>query len=296
MYRATRLLFLLLFAGLPRPGPADIVLSQAGGGELMLAAPAQRIVTLAPHLAEGVFAAGAGGRLLATVEYSEYPPAAALLPRIGDAFRLDIERIVSLQPDLVLAWDSGNPRPAVAQLAELGLPVWSVEIRVPGEIPDFIEDLGRATGLEAQAAPVARNLRRRLADLAALYRNAQPVRYFYQVDAKPLFTINGEHLISRGLALCGGRNVFASEPGLAFQASPESVIVADPDALLAPASPDNTDPLGGWRDWPALRAVRNDSLFLLPADEISRATPRFLDSLELACKLLHNLRQRDGNG
>jgi iron complex transport system substrate-binding protein len=184
----------------------------------------------------------------------------------------------------------------VAQLTELGLPVWSVEIRTPGQIADFIEDLGRATGLEQQAAPVARSLRRRLDDLAAEYHGVAPVRYFYQVDAKPLFTINGEHLISRGLALCGGRNIFAEEPGLAFQTSPESVIVADPDALLAPGPAGDADPLASWRDWPGMQAVRKDALFLLPADEISRATPRFLDSLGLACKLLHSLRQRDANG
>jgi iron complex transport system substrate-binding protein len=277
-------------------GAADIRLTQADGSPLWLTAPAQRIVTLAPHLAEGVFAAGAGPRLLATVEYTEYPRAAASLPRIGDAFRLDVERIVALRPDLVMAWDSGNPRQAVAQLRDLGLAVWSVEIRAPAAIPDFIDAVGRATGLADQAAPVARDLRHRLGELAERYDGAGPVRYFYQVDVKPLFTINGEHLISRSLALCGGVNVFDAEPGLAFQASRESVIIADPEALIAPWLEGTADPLEAWRGWPGMRAVRNDALFLLPADEISRATPRFLDSLELACKLLHGLRGRDSNG
>jgi iron complex transport system substrate-binding protein len=294
--RIRRLSLLLLCVALPIAAAADIRLTQPDGSPLVLSAPAQRIVTLAPHLAEGVFAAGAGPRLLATVEYSEYPPAAASLPRIGDAFRLDIERIVALRPDLVLAWDSGNPRQAVAQLRELGLPVWSVEIRAPAEIPDFIDAVGRAAGVAEHAAPVARDLRHRLRELTGRYRDAAPRRYFYQVDAKPLFTINGEHLISRGLALCGGVNIFAGEPGLAFQTSRESVIVADPDTLFAPGLPDAADPLAAWREWPGMRAVRNESLYLLPADEISRATPRFLDSLERACKLLHNLRARDADG
>jgi iron complex transport system substrate-binding protein len=262
----------------------------------VLNAPAQRIVTLAPHLAEGVFAAGAGHRLVATVEFSEYPPAAAGVPRIGDAFRLDVERIFALEPDLVLAWDSGNPQQAVAQLGELGLPVWSVEIRAPAEIPEFIEAVGRAAGAAEDAAPVAQELRRRLRDLAGRYRGAAPQRYFYQVDEKPLFTINGEHLISRGLALCGGANIFAEEPGLAFQTSRESVIVANPDALFAPVLPAADDPLAAWREWPGMRAVQNESLYLLPADEISRATPRFLDSLDRACKLLDDLRVKDANG
>jgi len=296
LLRLACLLALVLGGLAPPAGASDIRLSQADGGPLSLAAPAKRVVTLAPNLAEGVFAAGAGTRLVATVEYSEFPPAAADLPRIGDAFRLDIERIVSLRPDLVMAWASGNPRQAIAQLRDLGLTVWTVEIRTPAGVADFIEDVGRATALPERAEPVAQELRRRLADLSKRYDGAPPVRYFYQVDAKPLFTINGEHLISRGLALCGGVNIFAHEPALAFQTSRESVIVADPRALLAPFVDGGADPLAAWRAWPGMQAVREGALLLLPADEISRATPRFLDSLEMACKLLDGLRARDSNG
>lgn len=284
----------ILLATLPAAAAAqpEILLPQADGGTLALAAPAERIVTLSPHLAEGLYAAGAGDRLVATVEYSEYPPAAAALPRVGDAFRLDIERIVALQPDLVVAWDSGTPRPAVAQIRDLGLAVWSVEIRDPQEIAGFVENAGRAAGTEDQSAPVAVGLRTRLARLKERYAGAGAVDYFYQVDAQPLFTINDEHLISRGLALCGGRNVFAGEPGLAFQVSHESVVVADPAAMFAPTLPGAPDPLAAWQRWPGLAAVRNDALFLLPADAVSRATPRFLDSLELACKLVDPLREQ----
>jgi len=192
---------------------AEVRLAQPDGGVLSLPEPAQRIITLAPHLAEGVYAAGAGGQLVATVEYSEYPATAADLQRIGDAFRLDIERIVALRPDLVIAWGSGNPRPAVEQLRALGLAVWSVEIREPGSIPTFIEDVGRASGHRSEAESEATRLRLQLHELEQRYAAAEPVRYFYQVDAKPLFTINGQHLISRGLALCGGSNIFAGEPG-----------------------------------------------------------------------------------
>ena len=262
---------------------------------LRLAAPAERIVTLSPHLAEGLYAAGAGDRLVATVEYSEFPPAAAELPRVGDAFRLDIERIVALRPDLIVAWDTGNPRAAVEQLRALGLMVWSVEIRRPEEIATSIDDSGRAAGTAALASTMAADLRARLDRLTAQYADAERLDYFYQVDARPLFTVNGEHLISRGLARCGGRNIFAEEPGLAFQASHESVILADPAAIFAPTLPTGDDPLAGWRAWPSMAAVRRDALFLLPADSISRATPRFLDALELACTLLHQLRTRIGN-
>lgn len=270
---------------------AEIRLEQADGSTLSLAAPVTRLVTLSPHLTELVFAAGAGDQLIATVEYSEYPEAAAVIPRIGDAFRLDVERIVTLHADLVIAWDSGNPRPAIDQLRSLGVPVWSVEIREPGEIADILEAIGTATGRSESANSESNKIRERLINLTRQYAGVDVLDYFYQVGVKPLFTINGDHLISKGLSLCGGHNVFDTEPGLAFQVSYESVIVANPDALFAPYLEDMPDPLAAWRDWPAMRALRRGALFLLPADPISRATPRFLDSLEFACKLLHSLRE-----
>lgn len=269
----------------------DIRLVQADGSELRLERPADRLVTLSPNLAELVYAAGAGDALLATVEYSRYPEAAARLPRVGDAFRLDIEGIVSRRPDLVLAWESGTPRGAVDQLRELGIPVWSVEIREPRQIAAVLGDIGRATGAAGTADEQAGRFLQRLDALAARYADASPLEYFYQIDARPLYTINGEHLISQGLALCGGHNIFADEPGLAFQVAHESVIVADPDALIAPAPPDGEDPFAAWRAWPGLEAVRNDALFTLDADRISQATPRWLESIETACTLMHGLRR-----
>lgn len=286
-------LLLVLFTCSPSTVAEEISLSQADGSRLILAGPARRIVTLSPHLTELVYAAGAGDRLVATVEYSEYPAAALEIPRIGDAFRLDIERIVSLHPDLVIAWDSGNPRPAMAQLRSLGVSVWAVEIRIPGEIADTLEYIGTATGLGQTANLRAEGFRQRLDDLSRQYQGVESLDYFYQVGARPLFTLNGSHLVSKGLSLCGGHNVFDQEPGLAFQVGYESVIIANPDALFAPYLEGDADPLAAWREWPAMRAVQQNALFLLPADSISRATPRFLDSLEYACKLLHSLREQE---
>lgn len=268
----------------------DILLHQTDGSELRLDRAASRLVTLSPNLAELVYAAGAGETLLATVEYSRYPEAAARLPRVGDAFRLDIEGIVARRPDLVLAWDSGTPRGAVEQLRSLGIAVWSVEIREPRQIAGALSGIGHATGFDTVATREADRFLQRLDALAARYADSSPLDYFYQVDARPLYTINGEHLISQGLALCGGRNIFADEPGLAFQVAHESVIVADPDALFAPEPLHGGDPLGAWREWPGLAAVRNGALFTLDADRISQATPRWLESIETACGLLHGLR------
>jgi iron complex transport system substrate-binding protein len=272
------------------PAADEIVLQQADGGELALEQPAKRLVTLSPHLAELVFAAGAGDTLLATVEYSNYPEAAAALPRVGDAFRLDLETIVALKPDLVIAWESGNPEAAVTQMRSLGLNVWAVEIRGPRQIGAALSAVGLATGREARANEVSAMLETRLGRLASRFNGAEPVRYFYQVDPRPLFTINGEHLISQGLSLCGGENIYADEPALAFQVAHESVIVENPDALIAPALPGAPNPLERWTEWPGMQAVQNGAMIMLHADKISRATPRWLDAVETACERLDRYR------
>jgi len=272
-----------------------ISLTQADGSKLEFSTPADRLVTLSPHLAELVYAAGAGQHLIATVEYSEYPAAAAEVPRIGDAFRIDVERVLSLRPDLVIAWDSGNPRQATDQLKALGIPVWRVEIREPAEIADVIEAIGLVSEKQEAANTAAANFRRRLATLSGRYGTGRTLDFFYQVDVRPLFTINGQHLISKGLSLCGGHNIFYDQPGLAFNVAHEPVIVADPDALFAPFLDHEADPLAAWHEWPGMQAVRQDALFLLPADKISRATPRLLDALELACSLLDGVRERSNN-
>jgi iron complex transport system substrate-binding protein len=272
---------------------AEITLPQANGGELVLEGPATRIIALAPNLAELLYAAGAGDRLVATVEFSDFPPPALEVPRIGDAFRFDLERIVELAPDLVLGWASGNPGAALQRLESLGLEVWRIEIRQPQDIATLLESMARATGRQDAGLPAAAEVRARLATLTARHAGKSPISYFYQVSPQPLFTLNGEHLVSRSLALCGGRNVFADEPVLAPQVTLEAVLVADPAVLIAPVSGAGEDPLAKWRDWPRLAAVRSRAFVHLPADEISRAAPRLLDSLETACNLLDQFRENN---
>jgi iron complex transport system substrate-binding protein len=266
-------------------------LLQADGSRLELKESARRLVTLSPHLAELVFAAGAGEYLVATVEYSEYPEAAGNLARIGDAFRIDVERILALSPDLVIAWDSGNPRQAITQITSLGIPVWSVEIRDLSEIAEVIRAIGDVSGQTQSANKSAMDFQKRLDELSRQFAARQSLEYFYQIDDKPLYTLNGDHLISKGLSLCGGHNIFHDLPGLAFQVSHESVIVADPAAIFAPTLDDEPNPLDVWLDWPGMQAVNGNALFALPADKISQATPRLLDALEIACSLLNDLRE-----
>ena len=288
-----RFLFIVFFCFGLITGPvsaADITLPQANGETLTLAGPAQRIITLAPNLAELVFAAGAGEYLKAVVEYSNYPAQVTQIARVGDAFRIDIERIIELDPDLIIAWKSGNPQTALQKLEDLGITVWQIEITHPDEIADSVENIARATGKETVGLPLAMQLRSRLTQLRRQYADKTPVDYFYQIAARPLYTINDQHIISRSLEICGGHNVFSELPTLAPQISRESVILANPQSMIAPETTDDPTPLAVWRDWPQMQAVKNNTMLYLPADEISQAAPRLLDSIELACKLLDDVR------
>jgi iron complex transport system substrate-binding protein len=178
----------------------------------------------------------------------------------------------------------------LSQLAELGFAVWSIEIRQPDEIATAIEHIGKATGTSSSATIAADSIRFKIKALRSRYAQAEQVSYFYQVASQPLFTVNGEHLISHGLNLCGGYNVFAELPALAPQIGREAVLMADPDVLIAPNIEGHPDPLAHWQSWPRIRAVSQENYILLPADEISRATPRFVDAVELACTMMDDLR------
>ena len=284
-------LFFLFALTVPATGMGAITLPQANGDTLTLPRPAERIITLAPNLAELLFAAGAGDKLKAVVEYSNFPAQVADIPRVGNAFRIDLERIISLKPDLVIAWRSGNPQTALQKLQELGITVLQVEILRPEAIADAVETLARAAGTVDTGMEVAADLRRKLANLRRDNRNKPVVDYFFQVAARPLYTVNGRHIISRGLEICGGRNVFADLPALAPQINLESVVLADPAVMIATDKEEGGPALQIWQDWPRLQAVINDSMLYLPADEISQATPRFLDSIGLACIYLDKVRQ-----
>ena len=282
------LVFCLVFS---QTGFADITLQQADGETLVIAQAATRVITLAPNLAEIVFAAGAGERLVAVVEYSNFPEQVTEIQRVGNAFRIDLERIVALEPDLVIAWASGNPQTALQKLEQLGFPVLQVEISQPEEIAGTVEMLAHAMGTDDTGQEVARQLREKLANLKQQYTGKTDVSYFYQVAARPLFTVNGQHIISRGLELCGGKNIFSELSSLAPQIDREAVIIADPQTMIAALAPGETTSLDIWRDWPRLQAIESDNLFYLSADEISQATPRFLDSMVLACQFLDQVRK-----
>jgi len=249
-----------------------------------------RIVSLAPHLTELLYAAGAGPRLVGASEWSDHPAAAMALPRIGDALRLDFERILALAPDLVVAWESGTPASNVRRLESLGLRVVSVRVETLEDIPRAIEQLGEIAGTSAEARLTAAALRRGLAELAREFAGRRPVDVFVQIDAQPLFTVTGRHLISDLLALCGGRNVFADLPGVAPAVDLEAVIARNPQVILV-TSP-RGDPQAQWARWRGIEAVRTGNVLVVPPDEVTRATPRALAGARILCEQLEQARAR----
>lgn len=272
---------------------ADIRLTDDSGRSLTLHGPAQRIISLTPHMTELLFAAGAGGHVVGTVEFSNYPPEAQRIARIGDSAQLDLERIVALKPDLIVVWQYGNAQRQLDKLLHLGIPVYYNEPRRLADIARAIEQLGRLAGTEAVALPASRAFEARATELRRRYAGRAQVSVYYQIWDKPLMTVNGEHLISDVIRLCGGRNVFAGLKKLTPEISTEAVLAADPDAIGGmSAEAGQAGDLDAWKAWPRLKAVARGNLFVIHADLISRNTPRILDGAQQLCERLDAARAR----
>ena len=287
----------LVFALACVPAVAAIAVVDDSGRSVTLAQPARRIITLAPHIVELLFAAGAGGQVVGAVDYSNYPEAATRIARIGDSAQLDLERIVALKPDLIVVWLHGNAQRQLDKLLELGIPVYYNEPRGLSDIANSIEQFGRLAGSEAVAGPAARAFAAREAQLRARYASRSIVRVFYQIWEKPLMTINNEHMISDMLKLCGGENVFADLKQLVPVISTEAVLAADPEAIGGASAEVNTrGKLDNWKKWLRIRAVARDNLFVIHTDLISRSTPRILDGVQQMCEQLDAARTRRPGG
>lgn len=273
------LLQLLLIIFLPLVGQPTVA------GE---APESPRIVTLAPGLTELVYAAGAGAMLVGTVAYSDYPPEAELLPRIGDAFRIDYEALRRLNPSLVITWESGTPRAIVERLQQLDFNVVEFDPRDLDAIADDVEAIGALAGTQQHSGPAAERLRASVAELRALYAGRERVSVFYQISANPWFTVNGEHVISEVLATCGGDNVFSDVPGVAPPVSLEAILRADPQVVIAGTR------AAGWKEhwaqWSFLQAVQRGAMYSVDPDLVTRATPRLVQGAVQICAALDDAR------
>jgi iron complex transport system substrate-binding protein len=261
------------------------------GREVRLEKPARRIVSLAPHTTELLFAAGAGEAVVGVVSHSDYPPEAAEHPHVGDAQNLDVESIVTLQPDLVVAWKSGNPTPQIEQLIRFGIAVFYSEPRRLEDIATNLERLGHLAGSDVPAYAAADQFRAETGRLREHYSRTAPVRVFYEIWHRPLMTVGGKHLISQLIRLCGGQNVFAELEVLSTAIDREAVLMADPEVIIASGITEQRPSwLDQWRNWPQLHAVKHQHLYFVPPDLIQRHTPRVLEGARRLCDQLQQAR------
>ena len=271
---------------------AAISVTDDEGATVAIGAPARRIVSLAPHATELLYAAGAGERVVGVLSTSDWPPEAAAKPKVGDARALDLERIVALEPDLVVTWPYAAPA-QVGALHSRGIAVFVANPATIDGIAADLERLGMLAGTEPTAAARAAEFRARLARLSAQHAGARTVRVFYEIWNAPLYTIGGKHLITEGIRVCGGENVFAALALPAPGVSVEAVLAARPEAIVAGADRGIRPAwLDDWKRWTALPAVASGNLFTVDANHLHRAGPRFLDGVEELCAVLAQARAR----
>ncbi len=298
MRALTRLALALALAaalsiGMAHAAPVSAI--DDNGDTVTLAAPAQRVVSLAPHVTELLYAAGGGTKLVGAVSYSDYPPQAQSVPRVGDNRALDLERIAALKPDLIVVWRHGNAQQQLDRLRELHIPLFFSEPHHLDDVATSLTRLGVLLGTEKTAQDAANAYRSQIAQLRATYARRAPVSVFYEVWDQPLMTINGESMISDAITLCGGRNVFAALRPLVPTLSTEAVLAADPDAIVT-ASPGATAPdrplpaLERWRAWPQLKAVAHGNLYAIDGDLLTRAGPRIAQGAQRLCEDLQRAR------
>lgn len=270
---------------------AAITVTDDAGQQVLLEQPARRIVSLAPYLGELLFAAGAGKAVVGVSEFSDYPEAAAAVKHVGGGSGLDLEAILALQPDLVVAWQSGNPVNQVERLRSLGLTVFLSEPRQLLDVPGTLVRLGKLAGSEQAAQAAVRSFEVRHRKLQQRYSGRPTVDVFYQVWRQPLMTVNGEHLISDVIRLCGGRNVFSDLPVLAPQIDIEAVLAADPAVIIVgTGGTSETAELQEWTRWPMLAAVARGHVYGVQRELLVRHSPRILDGAEQVCGILEKVR------
>jgi len=280
-------LTLLIVTGFAHTAPRVV---DDTGATISLPSAARRIVSLAPHATELLFAAGAGDLVVGVSSGSDFPEQAQRIASIGGSTQVDLERIVSLQPDLVVAWKSGNPARQIARLRALGMTVFESEPRHLEDIATTIERLATLAGTTAQGQAAAHAFRQQHMQLQHRYADRAPVVVFYQIWTQPLMTLNATHLVSQALTLCGAQNAFGSLPQLAPTIGTEAVVSANPEAIFISDQP--AQAMAKWRRFPRMTAVERSNLFVVNGTLLNRAGPRMLDDVGQLCEQVEQVRLR----
>jgi iron complex transport system substrate-binding protein len=264
---------------------AEVRVTDDTGRSVVLTAPAQRVVSLGPHLTELAYATGGEKAMVGAIRFSDFPEAAKALPIVGDAHVIDFERIAQLKPDLVLVWGSGLNERHKARLRSLGLTVYESEIRRAQGIPETLRKLGTLLGKSETAEQAARRFESQWQTLAERYANKPPVRVFWQLWHEPLMTVNRDHLISEALRACGGVNVFADLPLLTPSVSWEAAVAADPQLIAGSGRrEDAARDFAAWKRFTAVSAVKHERFVAIDGNLIGRMGPRFVEGAEALCR------------
>lgn len=271
---------------------AAVTVQDDAGNRVTLDKPAQRVISTAPHITELLFAAGGGERVVGTMNFSDYPEAAKRIPVIGSNAQIDMERLLALRPDLLVVWQTGNTERQLTQLKSLGIPIFYSEPKKLDDVATSLTRLGQLLGTDAAAQAAARDYRQKIAKLAGSYAQRPPVRVFYQIWEKPLFTLNGEHIVSDVLRVCGGRNIFAGLKVTAPSVSTEAVLQENPEAIIGGEQHDGQAGITLWKSYKGLQAVQRDNLFMLDSELLVRAAPRIADGVAVLCEKLETARKR----
>lgn len=269
---------------------AKIEVFDDAGQLVSLDKAAQRIISLSPGLTELVYAAGGADKIKAAVSFSDFPAQAKELPRIGSFSSVDIEQILLLQPDLILAWKSGNSASQIEKLKKLGLTTYISEPINFNDIADTIKKLGQLMGTEIIAQQHAGEFTKQLNRLKNKYEinnKAEKKRTFIQIWNNPLMSINNEHLISKVITLCGGKNIFGQAKSLTYSPDIEAVLEQNPEIIIATGMADTSEIwLKRWQQWDFISAVKNTRLYSVNPDNLVRHTPRILLGIEEVCRLI----------
>jgi iron complex transport system substrate-binding protein len=274
-------------------GAKPVTVVDDAGKQVTLAAPARRIISMAPHVTELLFAAGGGERIVGAINFSDYPEAAKKIPLVGSNAQIDMERVIALKPDLLIVWQSGNTGRQLEQLEKLGIPVFHSEPSRLDGVADSLSRFGTLLGTEKVAAAATAQFRTGIADLRRRYGKRAPVRVFYQIWDKPIYTLSSKHIINDAIALCGGENVFAGLKVVAPSVSTEAVLQANPEAIFGGDQHDPNDAgIGIWAPYRSLLAVERGNLFRLDGELLTRPGPRIVQGVAQLCEKIELARQR----
>lgn len=243
---------------------------------------AERVISLAPSLTEIVVELGASDLLVGVLDGGDRPPQVAKLPSVGRYGQLEMERLLSLQPDLLLLWPGSVAVAQRDQLRRLNIPTYVAEPHSLEQLAEQFEQIGARLGRSESAELMADRFRQRLMDLRARYRRDVPLRVFYQVWDPPLYTVGGGQIISDALAVCGAQNLFSDLPQPAPQVSIESVLQRNPQVIVAGSQTQ----LNAWKAWPQVAAVRDERLVLVPDKGLERPSGQMIEALAKLCAVI----------